>query len=60
VNFQVLRRKCATLSQPQLRHAEPTVTLRHYQKSIPANVKAAAIAFEQELISNPKIHLNRL
>jgi hypothetical protein len=43
VNFQVLRRKCATLSQAQLRHADPRV-----------NVKAAAIAFEEELISSPK------
>src|SRR5215831_17680949 len=46
VNFQVLRRTCATLfgakakdprdTQAQLRHADPSVTLRHYQKSIPA------------------------
>jgi integrase len=47
VNFQVLRRTCATLfgakakdprdTQAQLRHADPSVTLRHYQKSIPAS-----------------------
>jgi hypothetical protein len=63
VNFQVLRRTCATLfgakakdprdTQAQLRHADPTVTLRHYQKSIPANVKAAALALEEELIGTP-------
>jgi len=62
VNFQVLRRTCATLfgakakdprdTQAQLRHADPTVTLRHYQKSIPASVKAAAIALEAELVGS--------
>jgi integrase len=60
VNFQVLRRTCATLfgakakdprdTQAQLRHADPAVTLRHYQKSIPASVRAAALALEEELI----------
>ncbi|MGH9628913.1 MAG: tyrosine-type recombinase/integrase, partial [Bryobacteraceae bacterium] len=59
VNFQVLRRTCATLfgakakdprdTQAQLRHADPLVTLRHYQKSIPASVRAAAVALEAEL-----------
>ena len=62
VNFQVLRRTCATLfgakakdprdTQAQLRHADPSVTLRHYQKSIPASVRAAAVALEAELISD--------
>jgi integrase len=60
VNFQVLRRTCATLfgakakdprdTQTQLRHADPSVTLRHYQKSIPASVRAAAVALESELL----------
>lgn len=60
VNFQVLRRTCATLfgskakdprdTQAQLRHADPAVTLRHYPKSIPAIVRAAAVALEEELI----------
>jgi integrase len=60
VNFQVLRRTCATLfgekakdprdTQAQLRHADPSVTLRHYQKSIPASVRAAAVALEVALI----------
>jgi integrase len=64
VNFQVLRRTCATLfgakakdprdTQAQLRHADPTVTLRHYQKSIPASVKAAALALEAELIGQDR------
>jgi integrase len=62
VNFQVLRRTCATLfgakakdprdTQAHLRHADPTVTLRHYQKSIPASVRAAAVALEEELIGS--------
>ena len=66
VNFQVLRRTCATLfgakakdprdTQAQLRHADPTVTLRHYQKSIPASVRAAALAFEAELIGSSANH----
>ena len=30
-------------------HADPTITLRHYQQSIPATVKAAAAAFEADL-----------
>src|SRR5581483_6879180 len=29
---------------------DPSVTLRHYQKSIPASVRAAAVALESELI----------
>jgi integrase len=61
VNFQVLRRTCGTLfgakakdprdTQAQLRHADPSVTLRHYQKSIPSSVRAAAEALETELTS---------
>ena len=66
VNFQVLRRTCATLfgakakdprdTQSHLRHADPTVTLRHYQKSIPASVRAAAVALEEELIGSSANH----
>jgi hypothetical protein len=36
-------------TQAQLRHADPSITLKHYQKSIPASVKAAAIALENDL-----------
>ena len=43
-------------TQAQLRHADPTVTLRHYQKSIPASVRAAALAFEEELIGSSANH----
>jgi integrase len=62
VDFQALRRTCATLfgdrakdpksTQAQLRHADPAITLKHYQKAIPASVKAAAIALEKDLITN--------
>ncbi len=61
VNFQSLRRTCATLfggfakdpksTQAQLRHADPTMTLRTYQKSIPAEIKTASIAYEAALNS---------
>ncbi len=63
VDFRVLRRTCATLfgdrakdpksTQAQLRHADPTITLRHYQKSVPASVQAAAIALEADLGFRP-------
>jgi integrase len=59
VDFRALRRTCATLfgnhakdpksTQAQLRHADPAITLKHYQKSVPASVKAAAIALDNEL-----------
>lgn len=59
VDFRALRRTCATLfgdrakdpksTQAQLRHADPAITLKHYQKSVPASVKAAAIALENDL-----------
>src|SRR5262249_20615969 len=48
VDFRALRRTCGTLfgdrakdpksTQAQLRHADPSITLRHYQKSVPASV----------------------
>ena len=69
VNFQVLRRTCGTLfgakakdprdAQAKLRHADPSVTLQHYQKSIPATVRAAAIALETEPIEATQKELNR-
>ena len=59
VDFRRLRRTCATLfgdrakdpksTQAQLRHADPTITLKHYQKSIPARVRAAADQLERDL-----------
>ena len=62
VDFRALRRTCATLfgdrakdpksTQAQLRHADPSMTLKHYQKAIPASVKAAAIALENDLNAN--------
>jgi integrase len=58
-DFRALRRTCATLfgdrakdpksTQAQLRHTDPAITLKHYQKSVPASVKAVAIALENDL-----------
>ena len=60
VNFQSLRRTSSTLfgakakdpksTQAHMRHSDPQVTLKHYQQAIPADVKAAAIALEFDLI----------
>ena len=50
-----LRRQCVNgdfdpkSTQAQLRHADPSITLKHYQKSIPATVKVAAMALEAKL-----------
>jgi hypothetical protein len=38
-------------TQAQLRHADPTITLKLYQKSVPDSVKRAAISLEADLIS---------
>ena len=59
VDFRCLRRTCATLfgdrakdpksTQMQLRHADPTITLKHYQKAIPSSVEAAGDQLERDL-----------
>ena len=59
ITWQSLRRTSATLfgskakdpklTQGHRRHADPTVTLKHYQKIIPAEARAAALAVEVEL-----------
>ena len=33
-----------------MRHTDPQMTLKHYQQAIPAEVKAAAIALETQLL----------
>ncbi len=60
-NFQSLRRTSATLfgarakdprlTQAHLRHTDPRVTLKHYQKEIPADVRAAALALETDFLA---------
>jgi integrase len=60
LNFQSLRRTSSTLfggkakdpksTQAHMRHADPHVTLKHYQQAIPAEVKAAADALERDLL----------
>jgi integrase len=57
VDLRCLRRTCGTWFgdvakdpksvQTQLRHADPTISLRHYQKSIPQTVRAAADEMER-------------
>ncbi len=64
LNFQSLRRTSSTLfgarakdpksTQAHMRHADPQVTLKHYQQAIPAEVKAAAIALEAELLEHQR------
>ena len=70
LNFQSLRRTSSTLfgakakdpksTQAHMRHADPQVTLRHYQQAIPAEVKAAAIALEADLIEQQRKREERL
>ena len=60
LNFQSLRRTSSTLfggrakdpksTQAHMRHADPQVTLRHYQQATPAEVRAAADALERNLL----------
>jgi hypothetical protein len=64
VNFRSLPRTSATLfgakakdpksTQAHMRHADPHVTLKHYQREIPAEVKAAALALEQDLLEQKR------
>jgi len=64
VNFQSLRRTSSTLfgarakdpksTQTHMRHVDPYVTLKHYQQGVPAEVKAAAIALEQDLLEQKR------
>ncbi len=59
LNFQILRRTSATLygdrakdprlTQAHLRHADPQITLRHYQQVVPESAKAAAARLESDL-----------
>ena len=61
LNYQSLRRTSSTLfgakakdpksTQAHMRHADPTITLKLDQQSIPAEVKAAALAFEADLLA---------
>ena len=43
-----------------MRHADPQITLRHYQQAIPAEMKAAAIALETDLLEEQRKHEERL
>jgi hypothetical protein len=37
-----------------MRHTDPYVTLKHYQREIPAEVKAAALALERDLLERKR------
>lgn len=60
LNFQSLRRTSSTVfgarakdpksTQAHMRHTDSYVTLKHYQREIPAEVKAAALAYERDLL----------
>lgn len=70
LNFQSLRRTSSTLfgarakdpksTQAHMRHADPQITLKHYQQAVPAEVKAAAIALEAELLEQQRKHQEQL
>lgn len=61
VNYQVLRRTSATLFgarakdpkllQGHMRHADPGISLKNYQKEVPSESKAAGLAFEVDLLA---------
>jgi hypothetical protein len=37
-----------------MRHADPTITLKIYQQAIPAEVKAAALGLEADLLDRKR------
>lgn len=37
-----------------MRHTDPYVTLKHYQREVPAEVKAAALALERDLLEQKR------
>ena len=39
-----------------MRHADPSITLKIYQQAIPAEVKAAALALETDLLEQRRKH----
>ena len=70
LSFESLQRTSSTLfgaraknpksTQAHMRHADPQITVRHYQQAIPAAVKAAAIALETDLLEEQRRHEERL
>jgi len=64
LNYQSLRRTSSTLfgakakdpksTQLHMRHADPTITLKVYQQAVPAEVKAAALALEADLLEQKR------
>jgi integrase len=63
LDLLTLRRTCATHfgqkantkdTQAQMRHADPSTTLKYYQQSIPESVKKAAVALEADILKKAK------
>jgi hypothetical protein len=49
---RIAPKRCSAIA-PKIRRArDPTITLKHYQKSVPASVKAAAIMLENDLFGD--------
>jgi integrase len=69
LNFQSLRRTSATLfgakakdpksTQAHMRHVDPSVTLKHYQQEVPAEVRSAALALEADLLEQMRKRENQ-
>ncbi len=50
-----LQDRCARAKDPKstqahMRHTDPYITLKHYQREVPAEVKALALAYERDLL----------
>lgn len=64
VNFQPLgttssmlfgaKAKAPKSTQAHMRHTDPTITLKIYQQAIPAEVRAAALALEADLLAQKR------
>jgi integrase len=69
LNFQSLRRTSATRfgakakdpksTQAHMRHVDPSVTLKHYQQEVPAEVRSAALALEADLLEQMRKRENQ-
>jgi hypothetical protein len=48
--FESWLKKTRLSGKAHMRHADPQVTLKHYQQAVPAAVKAAAVSLETDLL----------
>jgi hypothetical protein len=49
-----VRAKEPKSSQAHMRHTDPTITLKHYQLSVPAELKATALVLERDLLEQKR------